>query len=331
MTRLFALSLLAIALFGAGCASRIVNVPIDPYVDPDMGRHRVQRVAVMPFVIPEYLRDQGGAETVSIEMTNLYMEELAGEGVFALIPGEQVKEAMIRDVPNPVDWIYNGTVREAARIGRRVGADAVVYGEIKKYLSGNLSNSEIEVETTLVEVSTLTVIWRVREVIVGRGGKKLLNEPITSVPPSRLAEIAADDAAHKVRRIHEEQGPIRVVNVSPRKRAGYAVLAGGVVIGAASIYYIGKSDEAYDKYTSADNDADLSRYRRQTKEYDQTWQILGAAGLAAVGTGIYLVLTDHTVETRTAFDPAPKTPHLAATPAVMGDGAPGLRLGLTFR
>ncbi|MCZ7587100.1 MAG: hypothetical protein M5R36_29220 [Deltaproteobacteria bacterium] len=321
---------LVLALLVCSCSSQIVNVPVNPYVDPGIRQKQIRRVAVLPFVVPDYLQFQEGAEAVSIEVTNAFMANLAAQGVYDLVEGDTVRAAIKRQFATARDWIFQGTRTEAARVGHEVAADAVVFGVIKKYFQGNLTDSEVELEINLVEVTGRVTVWRVREILIGKGGKKYLNETPLAVPPGVLAEVAAKDAAHKVRRIHEAGGAIEVVSVSHRKAWGYGVLAGGLVFTAAGAYYYAEADAAYENYKNADNDADLERYRRSVKENDQAWQILGGLGVAAVGGGLYLLLTDHTVESYTAKgSPAPE-PAFAVAPALLPGGAPGVALGVRF-
>jgi len=317
--------------FSGACSSQIVNVPINPYVDPDLQHQKIRRVAVLPFIIPEYLHYQEGAEAVSIEVTNSFIAELAALRLYSIADGDVVRSAIKRQFANPRDWIFQGTAHEAARIGMEVRADAVVFGVIKKYFQGNLTDSEFEIEINLVEVTSRLTVWRVREVLIGKGGKKYLNETPFSIPPARLAEVAAKDAVKKIRKIHEVGGPIEVVNVSYRKACGYGVLAGGFVLTAVGSYYYNEASVSYSRYKDADNETDLEKYRRQTKEYDQAWQILGGLGVAAIGGGLYLIFTDHTVEARTSSTGgALARRSLVVLPAVLGPETPGVVVGLRF-
>ncbi|MCB1153564.1 hypothetical protein KDL45_07925, partial [bacterium] len=289
---------MALAMLAAvGCSSQVVKVPVNPYVDPDVNRRVMKRVAVLPFVVPEQLHFDQGGEAVSIQATNLFIAELAEEGLYDLVDPELVRAALKNHFPNPRDWIFQGSPREATRIAREVGADGVVFGVITNYIHGNLSDSRFEVEISAIEVAGVVTVWRVKEVLIGRGGKKLINETPESVPPSELAEVAAKDAADQVRRIHEAGGPINVVSMSYRQKWGYGLIAGGALSTAAALYYYNRSEEAYRRYKDSDNDKDIDRYRDQVEVNDQAWQVFGLLGLSGLGAGTYLVLTDQTMKT----------------------------------
>jgi hypothetical protein len=314
------------------CSSQIVNVPISPYVDMNFKQRHVRRVAVLPFIIPEYLSYREGAEAASIEITNRFIESLAAAGIYQIADGDAVKESVKHTFANPRDWIIQGTRTEAVRIGRELEADAVIYGVVKKYFQGNLSDSEVEMEVDCVEITSMLTVWRVREILIGKGGSKYLNESGLSIPPARLSEIAADDTVQKVRRINELGGPIDVVSISNRKAWGYGVMASGIALTGTSAYFYYQSQAAYHDYKNATNSVDLDRNQKKVETYDQYWQFLGGAGVLAVGTGLYLILTDHSVETRTGTLSLPYA-HAEATlqPAVYGPGTPGILCAFSFR
>ncbi len=288
---------IVICVLLCSCASQVVNVPINPYVNPEAVNHNTRKVAVLPFVIPDYLdhHDRGGV--VSIQITNQLIGELASRGVYDVIDGREINTTIKRYYPNPGDWIFEGSKNDALRIGAEVSADAVVYGVIRKYFQGNLTDSEVELDIHCIEVSSRQTIWNLRELIIGRGGKKYLNETPFSIPPSRLAEIAVADAADKALKIHENKGPIEVTAISHRQAWGYGTMAAGVALTAAGLYYYNESEKAYHDYQQAESESDLDKYKNKTEDYDKAWQILGGVGVAAVGTGLYLVLTDHSFVT----------------------------------
>jgi hypothetical protein len=278
----------------SACASQIVKVPINPYVNPEAVRRNVRKVAVMPFVIPDYLDHHSRGEVVSIQITNRFIAELSSLGVYEVVDGREVQTALKRQYPNPRQWIFEGSKNDAIRVGAEVSADAVVYGVIRKYFQGNLTDSEVELDLHCIEVSSRQTIWNIRELIIGRGGKKYLNETPLSVPPSRLADIAVADAARSALKINEEKGPINLVSISHRQAWGYGVMASGVALTAAGSYFYNESEKAYSDYRHSETDRDLSENKQKTDDYDKAWQGLGGLGVAAVGTGLYLVLTDHT-------------------------------------
>lgn len=285
---LVGLFLLAVS---AGCSSQIMRVPIDPYVTPDITSRYIKKVAVLPVVIPDYLAGQGG-ESVSVEMTNQFMTELAGRRLYNLVGGDRVKKALQQVYGQPRDWLYQGTVAAAIRVGRELKVDGVVYGRVKRYLQANLSQSEVEIEFQLVEISSLETVWSVREMFIGRGGSPTLNEPVTSPTARRLSQAAVTGAAERVAEIYEHGGPFEVSNISTRQIWGYSLLSTGAVSTVVAGYYLTMSYNAYRHYQEADNPADLDRYQDNTEEYDRMWMIFGGAGAALLGTGAYLLLTD---------------------------------------
>lgn len=311
----------ALAFALAGCSSQIVNVPINPYVDAALPSRRVAAVAVLPFVVPEYLQFKDGAEAVSVDTTNRFIEQIARDGVYRQVDGAKVRDAIAASYPTPRDWIFKGTQAEAARIARQVGADAAIFGRITKYIHGNLTDSEFEMEVTCVDTSGNVRLWTVRQTLIGRGGKRWLAEPDIAPSPAVLSEHAGVAAADQVKRIQQAGGPIDVVGSSHRRAWGYGVLAGGVFLTATGGYFFAMSEDSYSRYRDADTDVDLARYKKQTEEYDNAWQITGGLGVAAIGTGIYLILTDQTLRAADA-EPAPR---FAWSPGlVTRDGAPGV-------
>ncbi len=327
MKRALRIALCVAALALAGCSSQIVNVPINPYVDSALPSRRIGAVAVLPFVVPEYLQFKDGAEAVSVDATNRFIEELARDGVYRQVDGAKVRDAIAASYPTPRDWIFKGTQAEAARIARQVGADAAVFGRITKYIHGNLTDSEFEMEVTCVDTSGNVRLWTVRQTVIGRGGKRWLAEPDIAPSPAVLSEHASVAAADQVARIQAAGGPIDVVGTSHRRAWGYGVLAGGVVMTAAGGYFFAMSEDSYGRYRDADTDVDLARYKKQTEEYDNAWQITGGLGVAAIGTGLYLILTDQTMR---SADAEP-TRRFAWSPAMIAPDAQGVMAVWRFR
>ncbi len=312
---------LVIALALVGCSSQIVSVPINPYVDAGLPSRRIGAVAVLPFVVPEYLQFKDGAEAVSVDATNRFIEELARDGAYRQVDGAKVRDAIAASYPTPRDWIFKGTQADAARIARQVGADAAIFGRITKYIHGNLTDSEFEMEVTCVDTSGNLRLWTVRQTLIGRGGKRWLAEPDIAPSPEVLSEHASVAAADQVARIQLAGGPIDVVGTSHRRAWGYGVLAGGVFLTATGGYFFAMSEDSYSRYRDADTDVDLARYKKQTEEYDNAWQITGAVGVAAIGTGIYLILTDQTLR---SADAEAGTKFVWSPGVVTKSGAPGV-------
>jgi len=293
MNKRFALCVVVagLLLLATGCSSQIVRVPIDPYVSPDLPQRSINRVAVLPVVVPDYLIGSGG-ETISVEITNQFIARMATQRLYNLVAGDRVSEALAHEYGNPRDWLVKGTIAGALKIGRQLQTDAVIYGHVKRYVQTNLAQSEVEIEFQLVDVNTMETVWSVRELMIGKGGSATLNEPVTSPPTRQLASRAVDGVAERVGQIYQEGGPIEVSTVSTRQIWGYSLLSAGAVSTVAAGYYFTMSYNAYRHYQDADSAADLSRYKDDTEQYDQMWMIFGGAGAALLGTGTYLLLTD---------------------------------------
>lgn len=290
--RLSALSFLAV--FAAGCSIHIQEAPITPYADPEVHRFSLQKVAVMPFVLPEYLQVDSGAETISIDMTNGFISEVAGRRLFNMMDGQKVKEGISDAFPRARDWLFSGTVQDAIRISREIGADAVVFGKVRKYFEGNLSDSEVELEVTMIEISTRTTVWSIRELITGKGGLELTGPAMKPTVSARTCSlVAAKNVAEKAGRIYAKGGPIKVHATSPKKIAGFTTIAVSAVSLSVSAYYLAESQKLFEAYQTSENDSDRARLKAMTTEADLMWQIFGGVGLAALGTGIYLLVTDY--------------------------------------
>lgn len=285
---------IAAAFLTCGCSSRVVHAPIDPYADPEVGRFTLNRVAVFPFVIPDYLQMESGAETISIDMTNQFIAGTTSRRLMNVMDGRQIQTELRQTYASPRDWIFQGTLPEAIDLARAAGADGVVFGKVRKYLQGNLSDSEVEVEITLVEVSTMSTVWSVRELVIGKGGGRVVGPSTDTVVSARTCSLeAVQSVLDKVEKIYAKGGPIKVSTVSPKKIGGYSAISAGVISFGVSGYFMSESLKSYQNYENASSDYDLARYREKTQQSDLMWQIWGAAGLAALGAGIYLLVTDY--------------------------------------
>jgi len=300
---IFASCVLAVTF---GCATRAIRVPLDPYASPSLNHINISQVAVLPFVIPEYLEFREGGEKISIDLTNTFIAELQQARLFGLTDSKRIKDTLDNSFSSAKDWIYKGTQTDAAAVGRAVGADAVVFGVIKRYLSGTLVDSEVELELKLIFVSSNSTLWIVREDMLGKGGKQYLNEEPTTPSPEELSRLAIAGSVDTIKRIHQKGGPIKVSHVSTRKIWGYSALSAGVTSLAAGVYFFETANIAYVKYKSSDNDYDVAKYRSEVQNDDQMWMILGTVGLASLGTGIYLILTDHTSKVADEHSDHPK-------------------------
>ena len=280
--------------FAGGCSIHVQQAPITPYADPEVHRFSMQKIAVLPFVLPEYLKMDKGAETISIDMTNGFISEVASRRLFSVMSGGQVKNAIENAFPRTRDWLFAGTIQDAVRIGREIGADGVVFGKVRKYFDGNLSDSEVELEVTLVEVSTITTVWSIRELITGKGGIEITGPAMKPTVSARTCSlVASKNVAEKAQRIYAKGGPIAVHSTSPKKIAGYTTLAVSAVSLSVSAYYLAESEKLYEAYQRSNNSDDQVRLRVLTTESDLMWQIFGGVGLAALGTSIYLLVTDY--------------------------------------
>jgi len=288
---IFLSGLLLIWAAVGGCSTQIVHVPIDPYVTHDLASRPIRLVAVLPVVIPDYLVGQGG-EVISVEITNQFMTELANRRLYDMTGGDQVREAMQEAYGNPRDWLYEGNVSGAIKIGRKLKVDGVIFGRVKRYIQTNLAENEVEIEFQLVEISSMETVWSVRELMIGKGGSPTLNEPVTTPTSNQLSQFAVSDAGQQLSKIYETGGPIEVSTVSSREIWGYSLLSAGAVATVTAGYYFTLSYNAYQRYQDAENSADLARFRSDVQDYDQMWMIMGGAGLALLGTGTYLLLTD---------------------------------------
>ena len=291
------LSFLAVLvwLLVSSCAKPIVHAPIDPYVNPEVNSYYLRRVAVFPLVVPDYLKVDAGAENISIDLTNRFISGMAGRHLVRIMDGETVKEAIRHNYPSARDWLFSGSMREAVTIARQIGADGVVFGKVTRYVDGNLSESQVEVEISLVQVESVSTIWSVRELVTGKGDLGISEHSTGTVPSARSCSYSAIDSANdQVSLIYRKGGPITVRKTSPRQIAGYSLISGGALSLGLAGYFISESAANYKSYQSAANDYEMAQYRDETQRYDRLWMIFGSIGLTAVGTGVYMLITDST-------------------------------------
>jgi len=293
MKRLVGLTALALLLsIGlAGCSNQVIRVPIDPFVTSDYASRHIQRVAVLPVVVPDYLLGQSG-ETISVDLTNQFMVELANRRLYSLVGGDMVRDILVEQYNSPRNWLETGDVAGAIRLGRELKVEGVIFGRIVRYVQSNLTQSEVEVEFQLVEISSLETVWSVREQMLGKGGSPTFSDTVTTPTNRRLSQSAITGAAERIGEIHKAGGPIEVSNISTRRIAGYSLLSVGTVAAVTAGYYFTMSLNAYKDYQKADSATDLNRYQNDTEEYDRMWMIFGGVGAACLGTGVYLLLTD---------------------------------------
>jgi len=281
-------------IIAGGCSGRIVQAPISPYVDPDVGRFSLNNVAVLPFVVPEYMKVESGAENISIEITNLLISGLTAKRVFTLTPTGRLKSEIDKAYPSSRDWIFNGNLTDGIKIGKKANSDGVIFCRVRKYLQGNMMDSEVEIEITLVETSTSNTVWSIRELITGKGGPEVFVASTNPVATARACSISAiESTMEKIEKIHRTGGPIKVTKTSPKQITGYSLVSTGVICTGISGYYFSESLKYYKNYENASNDYDLARFREKTQQSDTMWQIWGGVGMVTLGAGIYLLVTDY--------------------------------------
>lgn len=293
-TRLKIFALICLLLFICGCSGRIIQAPIEPYVNPDVNRFPLTKVAVMPFVVPSYMKMESGAENISIEMTNMLISGLSSKRVFGLMQTDLIKAEIDKVYPSSRDWIFNGNISDAVKIAKATQADGVIFCKVSKYLQGNMVDSEVEIEVILVETSTGNTIWSIRELVLGKGGPEVFVASTQPVATARACSISAiDSTLEKIEKIHRTGGPITVSKMSPKQITGYSLVSAGIVFTGISGYYFSESLKYYNNYENAGNDYDLAKFREKTQQSDTMWQIWGGVGVVTLGTGIYLLVTDY--------------------------------------
>jgi Peptidoglycan-synthase activator LpoB len=307
----------------AGCSRQVIRAPLSPYVASDLTSRNIRRVAVLPVVVPNYMQSTGG-EVVSVEISNELMSKLASQRLFDLVGGAAVRDEMLADYGNMRDWIYDGNVVGAVKVGRELKADAVIFGRVLRYVQSNLSQSEFEVQFDLIEIASMETVWSVRELLIGKGGVPGRGGEVTTPSSRALSQQAVEGASERVAEIYAAGGPIEVSTVSQQQIWGYSLVTTGTVVTVAAGYYFALSVQAYQQYRESDSAAELARYRDDTEDFDQMWMILGPAGLGLLGVGTYLLLTDPardlaTIETEnTRFTFAPAVTHGALGLSCLG-------------
>lgn len=268
-----------------------MRVPLTPYVAGDVATRQINRVVVLPVVVPDYLMGKGG-ETVSVETTNRFMAEMAGRRLFSLIGGQEVNDKIVELHGNLQDWVFEGDLPTAIKIGRELKVDGVVFGMVRRYVQANVDQTEVEVQFDLVEIASLETVWSVRELMIGKGGSPRGFSPVTTITPRELSQQAVAGAAERVGQIYETGGPIEVETNSTRSIWGYSLLTGGAIVTVAAGYFLLQSTQSYAKYQDADSSAELSRYRDETEDSDLAWQIMTPIGVSLIAGGLYLILSD---------------------------------------
>ncbi|MDP8221965.1 MAG: hypothetical protein P9L99_01280 [Candidatus Lernaella stagnicola] len=311
---LFCIVLATWLLAAAGCGRQVIRTPIDPYVASDLSTRQIKRVAVLPIIVPDYLRGKGG-EAVSVDLTNQLMADLAGDRLFDVVGGTVVTDALAEQYGRLQDWVFDGNIVGAVKIGRELKADGVVFGRVTRYIQSNLDQSEFEIRVELVEIASMETVWSIHELLIGKGAAPGYGEAVTTPSARELSNKGVRGAAERIGEVYEAGGPIEVSNISGRKIWGYSLLTAGAVTSVAAGYYLALSAQAYQKYQDADSAADLSQYQDDAEEYDQMWMILAPIGLGLLGGGTYLLLTDparnyttiETDNTRLTFAPTVTT------------------------
>ena len=288
-----ALPALLIALTASGCASAVHTRPIAPYIDPGIHSYTIRTLAVMPFVVPRYMGFAEGGHQVSASMTNDLINRLHALQLYHISSPDEVTQTMTDQVGPPAEWIFVGNREDALTIAQNLGCDGVLFPVVHIYRQGNLIDSEVEIEVTLIDVFSATTVWSVRENVRGRTGRRSLNQPQRAPSANHLAGAAVASAVDKIEGINREGENFTVSTTSPRRIAGYTVLAAGLASGAVAGYYYYEADRAYEEYQEADSPGNIRRLQERVEDCDTLWMVFGGVSVAAVGTATYLLLTDN--------------------------------------
>jgi hypothetical protein len=280
------------ALVLSGCASQIVERPIAPYVDAGITSFTTRTVAVVPFVIPKYLTFSEGGHHVSASMTNDLMRRLEELKLYHLVDPADVTRVMTDQVGPLSEWIFEGTRDEALTIARALGCDGLLVPAVVTYRQGNLIDSEVEIELTLLDVFSATTLWSIRENIRGKAGKESLNQPVRAPAATRLAQVAVEKAVDKIGNVSRDGADYTVPTASPRKIAGYTVLGIGVASVGVTGYYYYDAQKNYDAYKHARQSGEIRRLKEKVELGDTLWMTFGSLSLVSLGTATYLLVTD---------------------------------------
>ncbi len=201
---------------------------------------------MLPVVVPDFLMGKGG-ESVSVDLTNQMMSELAAQRLFDIVGGSVVTDSMAQSYGNLREWIFDGNVAGAVKIGRELKVDAVIFGRVNRYVQANLDQTEFEVQFDLLEIASMETVWSVRELLIGQGAAPGRGQAVTSPATRTLSQKGVKGAAERVGEIYEAGGPIKVSTVSSRKIWGYSLLTAGTIATVATGYYLALSAQAYSK------------------------------------------------------------------------------------
>ena len=224
------------AALAAGCAGQIRVEPIQPYVDPGIRSYSIRTVAVVPFVIPEYLGTLDGGNQVSVRMTNDLIRHLNGMASYHIISPVTVRDTIVEGIGPVNKWIYEGSLEQALAVAQQLQCDGVIYSRLTSYRQGNLIDSEVEVETSLIDTFSATTVWSIRENVRGKAGDEKLNQPVRAPSAELLSEQAVANVAKKIELVNRDGENVEVTYVSPRRVAGFTLLGVGVASTAVTAY-----------------------------------------------------------------------------------------------
>ena len=281
----------------AGCSSQVRNDAAAPYKAPGAGETSIQTVAVLPFLLPDYVEpdmvDNGGS-SLSIDVTNEFMLRLSSLGAYTIMDGRQVGPVLKAHSGTERDWLFRGDEQTAAAIGRDLGVEGVFFCRIKRYITSNLVDSEVCLEAVLLDCASGGIVYRVQSHMTGKQGNTRLKQAPTVPSAEVLAHEAVMDLSAQISGL---TGTKRIVHrhhtVSPRRIAGYSLLGAGAAAAGVSVYYYTEANKSYDEYRHTDDSQKLQDLKDTTEANDKVWQGLGLVSLGCLGTSAYLLLTDH--------------------------------------
>lgn len=290
------LALFGVLLIGllilSSCASQIRVKPIRPYIDPGIRDYEIKTVAVLPFVIPDYLGYTNGGYQVSAAMTNDLVRKLSMLSTYHLVNSTDTTAALNEQVGPITEWIFQGDRQKALTTARALHCDAVIFAQLNTYRQGNLIDSEVDVEVTLMDVFSAATIWSIQEDVRGKSGRQSLGQTPRSPSAQHLANLAVEGVVDKIGKINKDGVNFKVRTVSSKKIVGYSVLATGVATTALTGYFYFEAERSFQEYKDADSPGRADSFKQKTQDFDTLWMVFGGLSVAALGTSAYLLMTD---------------------------------------
>jgi hypothetical protein len=202
----------------------------------------------------------------------------------------------LEQIAGPVsEWVFDGTRETALAVAKSMGVDAVVMPELRAYRQGNLIDSEVEIELALLDAFSATTVWSVRENVRGASGNSNLGQPVRAPGADRLAVVALEKAVATVEGISRKGEDFRVRTMTPKKAAGYSLLGVGVASLGVTGYFAYEAAAAYRDYKDATRAGEINDLKEKTQRFDTLALVFGGLSAAALGTGIYLLVTDEPI------------------------------------